>query len=346
MTDRARYFLSELADLISDHGCTFDSAAKASPWQIGQVERHGGLWKESFRRLAWSQQVSGLEEVTMATAAVTQAKNSTSRKGGFAPVQWVLGRDIRLPAVLCDDAEIARVGAQALAATPTTSFHRRNQLRMAAREAFAKASNSDALRRAELRQVRPTRGPFPVGFFYYDGQDKAPGPNNLRGVARVVGHEGSGTVWLSHRGIVIAVSPEQLSRAFDEEVEAWTTIGTELDLMDTTPASGGTVTGFIDLRGAPRRPEPEGEEPNGDEAQGDDDLQRAQEQLRRAREDGDPSSTSSALGRVASERDAKKARRSSEFFRSREQARARGKRGSAISTSPGSNCFGNSRASR
>ncbi|CAE7715141.1 RE1 [Symbiodinium necroappetens] len=170
VTDRARYFLSELADLISDHGCTFDSAAKASPWQIGQVERHGGLWKESFRRLAWSQQVSGLEEVTMATAAVTQAKNSTSRKGGFAPVQWVLGRDIRLPAALCDDAEIARIGAQALAATPTTSFHRRNQLRMAAREAFAKASNSDALRRAELRQV-----------------------------------------------------------------EAWTTIGTELDLMDTTP---------------------------------------------------------------------------------------------------------------
>ena len=335
VTDRARYFLSELADLISDHGCTFDSAAKASPWQIGQVERHGGLWKESFRRLAWSQQVSGLEEVTLATAAVAQAKNSTSRKGGFAPTQWVLGRDIRLPAALCDDAEVARIGAQAVAATPTTSFHRRTQLRMAAREAFAKASNSDALRRAELRQVRPTRGPFPVGayVFYYDGADKAPSPNNWRGVARVVGHEGSGTVWLSHRGILIAVSPEQLSRAFDDEVESWITVGNELDLIDTTPAAGGT--GYIDLRKAPKPPESYGEEKEKNEENlfdddpGDQDLQRAREELQRLRREGDPSSTSSAQGRYESERDAKKARLSSAFFKAKEKERRAAREGGA-----------------
>ena len=29
-------------------------------------------------------------------------------------MQWVLGKEIRLPAVLCDDSEVARIGAQAL----------------------------------------------------------------------------------------------------------------------------------------------------------------------------------------------------------------------------------------
>ena len=196
---------------------------------------------------------------------------------------------------------------------------------MAAREAFAKASNSDAIRRAELRQVRPTRGPFPVGsyVFYYDGADKAPGPNNWRGVARVVGHEGSGTIWLSHRGIVIAVSPEHLSRAFDEEVESWTTVGNELDLIDTTPAAGGT--GYIDLRQAPKPPENVDDEEKDRESLGepaeDEALKQAQGELQRARQAGDQSSTSSWLGRVESERDAKKARLSSAFFKSKERSR-------------------------
>ena len=327
MSDRAKYFLAEFADEISDHGCTFDTAAKASPWQIGQVERHGGIWKESFRRLAWSMQVAGRSEVLLATSAVTQAKNAGSRKGGFTPTQWVLGRDIRLPAALCDDEEISRIGAQALAATPGTKFYRKTQLRMGAREAFARASNSDALRRAELRQVRPSRGPFPAGsfVFYYDAADKSPGPNCWRGIAKVVGREGSHTIWLSHRGILIAASPEQISRAFDEEAEAWTIVGNETSLMDPLPSSGGT--GFIDLRKAPRPPaEPEGESGPNNNREEEQDLERAREALRQKREAGDLSSTSAEALRYESERDAKKARLSSEFFRSKERARKRDNR--------------------
>ena len=90
---------------------------------------------------------------------------------------------------------MARIGAQALADTPGTKFHRKAQLRFAAREAFARSSNDAALRRAELRKVRPSRGPFPIGtyVFYFDAAAKEPGPNCWRGVARVVGKEGSRT---------------------------------------------------------------------------------------------------------------------------------------------------------
>ena len=60
--------------------------------------------------------------------------------------------------------------------------------------AHAKVANEDAIKRAELRQVRPQRGPFNVGdwVFYYDqkGQGKRPeSVINWRGVARVIGHE-------------------------------------------------------------------------------------------------------------------------------------------------------------
>ena len=132
VADRAKPFLAALSDEVADHGCTSGSAAKASPWQIGQIERHGGLWKETFRRVVWAHQVSGRQDVIMTTAAVNQAKNSLVRKGGFSPAQWVLGRDVRLPASLADDQEVMRVGAQALAATLSSLFYRKTQLRMAA----------------------------------------------------------------------------------------------------------------------------------------------------------------------------------------------------------------------
>ena len=93
ITDRAKPFLASLAAELSDHGCIFETAAKASPWQVGQIERHGGMWKETFKRMAWPQQIAGRDDVLTATSAVTQAKNSMSRKGGFSPSQWVIGRD-------------------------------------------------------------------------------------------------------------------------------------------------------------------------------------------------------------------------------------------------------------
>ena len=67
VTDRAKYFLADLAEDFDNHGCEFRTSARPSPWQIGQVERHGGIWKSIFRKLSWSQQISGRDEVLWAT---------------------------------------------------------------------------------------------------------------------------------------------------------------------------------------------------------------------------------------------------------------------------------------
>ena len=347
VADRAKYFLSDFAEEVSDHGCRFDTAAKASPWQIGQIERHGGVWKETFRKMAWSQQVQGRGEVQTATSAVNAAKNALSRKSGFSPNQWVLGKDVRLPASLADEDEVGRIGAQALAATPGTRFFRKNQLRVAAREAFVTSANSEALRRAELRQVRPHRGPWKPGMycFYYDGANKDPGPNHWRGVARVIGSEGTHTIWISHRGLLIAVSPEHLARAFDEEVRQWTILDQERELIDAMPAAGGT--GFLDLRKSPLPPElpdlPLGDgEGEADERQlaiepeapnQDVDMPQAPQQPEPQELQSDPSdlsagSLSMARMRLESDRAARRDAQSSDFFarRRREQAAARERR--------------------
>ena len=341
ITDRAKYFLSDLAEDFDAHGCMFDTSARASPWQIGQVERHGALWKSSFHKLVYSEQVAGLEEVQWATTATNQAKNALSRKSGFSPTQWVIGRDIRLPASLADEGEISRIGAQAVADTPGTKFFRRQQLRMAARSSFAQSSNDAALRRAELRQIRPSRGPFHIGtyVFYYDAQQVEPGPNGWRGIARVIGKEGNSTVWISHRGILLAVSPEHLAHAHAEEVERWMIVGQESELIDSTPPAGGT--GFIDLRKAPVPPEappledqqpedpvPEGAVTEYEPTEPADDVPASGEMPAGSlignepmAEDLSSSSTSMAQMQLESERAQRRSLQSSAFFRKRELER-------------------------
>ena len=150
--------------------------------------------------------------------------------------------------------------------------------------------------------------------FYYDASGKEPGPNCWRGIARVVGKEGSRTIiWISHRGILLACSPEHLAKADDSEVQQWMAVTDEVELMDVMPPSGGA--GFIDLR---RAPVPEAA-PEGEEGEAPAEQQRQhEEQQSRAppRAQGD-----SARMRWESERDASRARRSSEFFGQQEQRR-------------------------
>ena len=49
------------------------------------------------------------------------------------------------------------------------------------------------------------------------------------------------------------MSPEHLSKAYDEEVQQWMAISHEQELIDAMPAAGGTD--FLDLRKAPKPPE-------------------------------------------------------------------------------------------
>jgi len=114
------------------------------------------------------------------------------------------------------------------------------------------------LRRAEIRQIRPTRGPFLVGSWvlFYDQQNPAhrrpEDPHNWRGLAMVIGHEGRHGVWLAFRGLTVLASPEHLAAASDREIGAWHAVTQEEEITHDTPVRGGS--GLSTCAGAQRRP--------------------------------------------------------------------------------------------
>ncbi|CAK0891172.1 unnamed protein product [Prorocentrum cordatum] len=272
MVDRARSFLGEFADYLEQEGVRLDSAALASPWHIGKMERHDGIWNSMLTRVVHDKQVAGLEEMRTAVTECNRAKNTLARRAGFSPYLWVLGRDVRLPASLADDAEVERVGEQVAAATPGSRFARKVEIRTQCRMAFIQTDTEDRLRRAELRQIRPTRGPFVVGqwVLFYDqaqpAKHRPEHPDNWRGLARVIGHEGRHGVRLAFRGLTVLASPEHLAAATGHEIHAWRSIAQEQELVHDAPISGGS--GFVDLRGRPKPPAAAGQEPaeQGDES--------------------------------------------------------------------------------
>ena len=176
--------------------------------------------------------------------------------------------------------------------------------------------------------MRPARGPFRVVdyVFFYDQSDQTPGPNHWRGVARVVGHEGSTTVWISHRGLLIASSPEHLAHANEEDIRGWMVASNETTLLDAMPAAGRTS--FLDIRSRPVPPsegfpqdmpsdsKPELEEKKADEEYTPSEPRPADEQPPQQSDREDLSASSTSMGRMEleSERDRKCSIKSYEFF--------------------------------
>ena len=193
-----------------------DSAALASPWHVSKVERHDGVWKSMFKRIVQDKQLAGKDAVRTAVTE-SRARNTMARRSGFSPYLGMLGHDIRASASLCDDAEVERIGEMMAVAAP--AFAQRDEIRAACRLAFIKADTEDRLRRAELRQIRPTRGPFAIGqwVLFYDQKNPAhqrpEEPHDWQGLARVIGHEGKPGVWLAFRGLTVLASPEHLAPA-------------------------------------------------------------------------------------------------------------------------------------
>ena len=54
----------------------------------------------------WSPELIGKEDVRTGVVECNRAQNVVARRIGCSPLLWVLVRDIRLPARLCDDAEV------------------------------------------------------------------------------------------------------------------------------------------------------------------------------------------------------------------------------------------------
>ena len=66
-----------------------------APYQIAKVERHGDMWKKIAMKVIEQKYLKGYEAMRRVAMEVNAVVNEMTRTGGFAPVQWVLGRNPR-----------------------------------------------------------------------------------------------------------------------------------------------------------------------------------------------------------------------------------------------------------
>ena len=143
----------------------------AAPWQRGRIERHGAIIKDMLSRIDHDKTIHDEQHFDEALAQCFRAKNNMSIVDGFSCEQAVLGRASKLPAsIVSHEDTVSHLNSQGVDELSSLRFQRQLELRAAARAAFAKADNNQAIRRALLRQSRGTSHPWSCGHLcmYWD----------------------------------------------------------------------------------------------------------------------------------------------------------------------------------
>merc|ERR1712138_272205 len=95
-----------------------------SPEQLGRIERHGGMWKATAKRIIHAQKIRDTDDIVIMAMANNSTMNDGTRKGGFAPSQWVLGKFPRNPGNIHDEDEFTDLGCISAMLDPQSAFAR------------------------------------------------------------------------------------------------------------------------------------------------------------------------------------------------------------------------------
>ena len=125
-------------------GCSIEA-----PYQLGKVERQGGVLKGMLKRVINAENISGELEIQMALAECLETKNRQGTVGGFCPSQWVIGKNPRNLAWQDEAEDDFMVLSDQ---DPTSSFNRRAGFRESAKLAWAHEDSHRRVRAAILRK--------------------------------------------------------------------------------------------------------------------------------------------------------------------------------------------------
>ena len=90
--DRGTHNRGVFAQTLSKKGVRVHPAALESPEQIGRVERRNATLKHMMIKVIKETNAIGRQAIDMVIAGCICAINELARHGGFAPVQWVIGK--------------------------------------------------------------------------------------------------------------------------------------------------------------------------------------------------------------------------------------------------------------
>ena len=121
------------------------------------------MWKATAKRITHAQKIKSDEDMIIMAMANNATMNDGTRKGGFAPSQWVLVKFPRNPGNIHDENEFADLGCISALLDPQSAFARLIDIRQAARGAFAAEDCSLRVQRALVRNAAPLKGNYSVG---------------------------------------------------------------------------------------------------------------------------------------------------------------------------------------
>ncbi|CAE7214247.1 GIP [Symbiodinium natans] len=203
-----------LAKVSDWTGTRIRNIAGQAHWQAGFTERQGGVWKAIFHRVCEDLSIDG-DDVRIAVAATSNAKNELRRLNGFSPTQHVFGSSPKCPEDLLDGPHAQDPEDIVIV---QDKHAREVAIRTAARAAFHHVQTDDRVRRALHGRARVQARPPEVGeqvFFFRKLKNAKRG--EWRGPATVIGVE-HGNYWVSRAGRCLLCAPEHLRVATGEEL--------------------------------------------------------------------------------------------------------------------------------
>jgi hypothetical protein len=161
--DRGTHNRGVFTQTLSKKGVRVNPAALESPEQIGRVERRNATLKHMMIKVIKETNAIGRAAIDMVIAECICAINELARHGGFAPVQWVIGKLPRNPATVVNEDEYADIGAMQAHLDGPTAFALQAEYRLNARKEFVKYDCGKRVQRGILRNATPINGPYKVG---------------------------------------------------------------------------------------------------------------------------------------------------------------------------------------
>ena len=220
LNDLGTEFRGSFSEQAERDGSEVLPSSLEAPTQRGLTERAGGLFKDLLYKAMATYSCSNLKEWQELVDVTCMVRNRLLLRGGYSPIQRVLGFTPRLPGGLLTGGEhdIAVADLQRIG---DVDAHRAMRMRKAAAVAFHESDCDQAIRAAALAGRRRFQN-FEVGHAVYywrrgAGTSKKTRSSYWHGPGRILLTNLPSTVWIAHGNSVIKASPERVRIATEEE---------------------------------------------------------------------------------------------------------------------------------
>ena len=107
ITDAGTEFTSEVfGQFMQQNGIKLTVIPPDAHWQMGRTERHGDILQAMLSKYELDHPINTYNDLQVALAMCTAAKNACSLRHGFSPEVLVFGKGLRVPASITGDDDL------------------------------------------------------------------------------------------------------------------------------------------------------------------------------------------------------------------------------------------------